>query len=200
MKRSKILALFLALTFAVALSGMAQQQAEETVTCPVSGKEIKKSEAKATYEYEGKTYYFCGEKYKEAFIKNPEKYTQEKAEMKEVYTCPMHPDVKSDKPGKCPKCGMNLEKKMMKMEKMHAHMKMHEREEGKARCAMKEFMSSEDVEFSVENIENGVTVKLTSKNADVVKKIQEYAVKMKEMCKKKPTCSKEEAKKEEVKK
>lgn len=28
--------------------------------------------------------------------------------VKEVYTCPMHPDVKSDKPGKCPKCGMSL--------------------------------------------------------------------------------------------
>lgn len=25
-----------------------------------------------------------------------------------VYTCPMHPDVQADKPGKCPKCGMAL--------------------------------------------------------------------------------------------
>jgi hypothetical protein len=24
------------------------------------------------------------------------------------YTCSMHPEVASDKPGKCPKCGMNL--------------------------------------------------------------------------------------------
>lgn len=25
-----------------------------------------------------------------------------------VYTCTMHPEVISDKPGKCPKCGMDL--------------------------------------------------------------------------------------------
>lgn len=29
----------------------------------------------------------------------------------DTYTCPMHPEVKSDKPGKCPKCGMDLVKK-----------------------------------------------------------------------------------------
>lgn len=28
-----------------------------------------------------------------------------------VYTCPMHPEVLSDKPGKCPKCGMTLIKR-----------------------------------------------------------------------------------------
>ena len=31
------------------------------------------------------------------------------AQDKAVYTCPMHPEVVSDKPGKCPKCGMFLE-------------------------------------------------------------------------------------------
>lgn len=28
-----------------------------------------------------------------------------------TYTCSMHPEVKSDKPGKCPKCGMELTQK-----------------------------------------------------------------------------------------
>lgn len=27
-----------------------------------------------------------------------------------TYTCPMHPEVTSKEPGKCPQCGMNLEK------------------------------------------------------------------------------------------
>ena len=27
------------------------------------------------------------------------------------YTCPMHPEVRQAEPGKCPKCGMNLEKR-----------------------------------------------------------------------------------------
>src|SRR4030042_3483072 len=25
-----------------------------------------------------------------------------------IYTCPMHPEVRSNKPGSCPKCGMDL--------------------------------------------------------------------------------------------
>lgn len=27
------------------------------------------------------------------------------------YTCPMHPEVQADKPGRCPKCGMKLVKR-----------------------------------------------------------------------------------------
>ncbi|MCF6157368.1 MAG: efflux RND transporter periplasmic adaptor subunit [wastewater metagenome] len=35
-----------------------------------------------------------------------------KADLKKrvIYTCPMHPEVTSDRPGDCPKCGMRLEK------------------------------------------------------------------------------------------
>ncbi len=34
-----------------------------------------------------------------------------------IYTCPMHPEVQSSKPGNCPKCGMRLVKKKAKNEK-----------------------------------------------------------------------------------
>jgi Heavy metal binding domain len=37
--------------------------------------------------------------------------TKKTTPAKVQYTCPMHPDVLSDKPGKCPKCGMTLVKK-----------------------------------------------------------------------------------------
>ena len=63
------------------------------------------------------------------FIASAGVFAQEKAgkgakpdtTKREVYTCSMHPDVTSDKPGKCAKCGMalNLSKKeQMKMEVM----------------------------------------------------------------------------------
>jgi hypothetical protein len=37
--------------------------------------------------------------------------TKKAVPAKVQYTCPMHHEVLSDKPGKCPKCGMTLVKK-----------------------------------------------------------------------------------------
>lgn len=39
-----------------------------------------------------------------------------------VYSCPMHPDVVSDHPGKCPKCGMELEKQSTEAGQSPSHM------------------------------------------------------------------------------
>lgn len=36
---------------------------------------------------------------------------EQAAQTKVVYTCTMHPEVISNKPGKCPKCGMTLVEK-----------------------------------------------------------------------------------------
>ncbi len=57
-------------------------------------------------------------------------FGQEKAGKKDTsrhtvfYTCPMHPDVKSDKAGKCPTCGMDLNlstKEQMKLKVTRAY-------------------------------------------------------------------------------
>jgi len=37
----------------------------------------------------------------------------EVSHQKEIYTCPMHPEIIRDKPGSCPICGMTLVKKVM---------------------------------------------------------------------------------------
>ncbi len=60
MKKYKLLFVMLfTLSFVMLLGFSAQLHAEETVKCAVSGKEMKKAEAKGSHEYEEKTYYFC---------------------------------------------------------------------------------------------------------------------------------------------
>ena len=73
-RQSKFAVLLFMIVFTFTFSALAVQQSGEIVKCPVSGKQIKKSEAKITFEYEGKTYYFCCADCKEKFIENPEKY------------------------------------------------------------------------------------------------------------------------------
>jgi len=104
-KYSKILVVFLGFFLVLVLTGFAQQQSEETVTCPVSEKVIKKSEAKGSYEYKGKTYYFCCERCKEAFLKDPDKYTQNKTHEGHMHAQSHGEDTVTD-----PACGMKVKK------------------------------------------------------------------------------------------
>ena len=45
---------------------------------------------------------------------------------KVIYTCVMHPEIKMDKPGNCPKCGMKLIKKTVKVSNQKPAASMHD--------------------------------------------------------------------------
>jgi Cu+-exporting ATPase len=47
---------------------------DEEVTDPVCGMKISKSDAVATVEYEGKTYYFCSQDCADSFRESPKDY------------------------------------------------------------------------------------------------------------------------------
>ena len=76
---------------------------------PICGMTVdEKNAIQATKD--GKGYYFCSQHCKEKFLqqnKSPKAASVQNG--KTIYTCPMHPEVKQDKPGDCPKCGMRLE-------------------------------------------------------------------------------------------
>jgi len=203
MNKPKLMALLVALAFVSVLLAAAavQEKPEDMVKDPVCGMSFKKAEAKASFEYKGTTYYFCNAGCKDKFSQDPEKYLPKQAEKPEsagkcpmaekaAFTCPKHPEVTSDKPGKCPKCGRDMIKPemakgqgcpMMKGQMAMMHGKPGEAK-GQACCPMAGMMKSQDVEFKVENTKDGVQINLSSKNAEMVKKLQDMAAKMKAGC------------------
>jgi Cu+-exporting ATPase len=61
---------------------------------------------------DGQMYYFCSLHCKEKFesgAKDKLPETLKKVQEQGIYTCPMHPEIRQDHPGDCPKCGMHLE-------------------------------------------------------------------------------------------
>jgi Cu+-exporting ATPase len=86
--------------------------------------------AAATYDYDGKTYYFCMPGCRDKFAADPLKYTaetqrrgesEEKFEIRNLkseieFTCPMHPQIVQLGPGSCPICGMALEPKEISLD------------------------------------------------------------------------------------
>lgn len=82
---------------------------------PVCGMTVTvKSDHKLTHE--ARTFYFCSAKCKGKFAANPSSYLAPEPPAESspavtgaIYTCPMHPEIRQDHPGNCPKCGMTLE-------------------------------------------------------------------------------------------
>jgi len=55
----------------------------------------------------GKGFFFCSEHCRQKFLAPASEIKP--TSQTSLYTCPMHPEVKADLPGDCPKCGMALE-------------------------------------------------------------------------------------------
>ncbi|MFN0139007.1 MAG: heavy metal translocating P-type ATPase [Pyrinomonadaceae bacterium] len=95
---------------------------------PVCKMHVTPETAAATYEYAGKTYYFCMPGCRDKFAADPGRFLEgEKGRKGEKeknpqsairdpqseieFTCPMHPEIVQIGPGSCPICGMALEPK-----------------------------------------------------------------------------------------
>jgi Cu+-exporting ATPase len=82
---------------------------------PICGMDVGPENAAGSCVHDGVTYYFCSTHCLEKFKVAPEKYLQQHSRIPplqhpgRVYTCPMHPEVRQQGPGSCPKCGMDLE-------------------------------------------------------------------------------------------
>ncbi|WPC67291.1 heavy metal translocating P-type ATPase [Rhodoferax ferrireducens] len=84
--------------------------------------------------HDGRMFYFCSAKCQGKFAADPLRYLSPASPMAAspspellasrspspadatIYTCPMHPEVRQDHPGNCPKCGMTLEPELPSLE------------------------------------------------------------------------------------
>ncbi|MGH9533062.1 MAG: heavy metal-binding domain-containing protein, partial [Terriglobales bacterium] len=101
---------------------------------PVCGMTVDPARARGTVEHAGKTYYFCSPHCVEKFRSDPERFLNvarpaahghvmsikpagiqaappagKSGTAGNLYTCPMHPEVRESANRPCPKCGMALE-------------------------------------------------------------------------------------------
>lgn len=120
-------------------------QAAKQATDPVCGMKIDPATAKYKFDFEGKTWYFCSEGCLNKFKADPCKF------------CRLEAKEKAEKPKTALAGGKDVVGTKPAMAK----------EGCSGACAMK------DVKFEVSNLPNGVLVKITSDNPEVVKKIQE---------------------------
>jgi len=102
--------------------GMHPASSASAAVDPVCGMKVDPDNAAGSFEYQGKTYYFCSTHCLHRFRENPESFLNpvpqapigitrqpKPVARDQKYTCPMHPEIVRDGPGSCPICGMALE-------------------------------------------------------------------------------------------
>ena len=92
----------------------------ESVRDPVCGMNVDPKPASESDSFAGQTYFFCSQDCLAKFRSEPTRYARQRpapsvdvrassATVAGEYTCPMHPEIRQQGPGACPKCGMTLE-------------------------------------------------------------------------------------------
>ena len=97
-------------------------------TDPVCGMKVSANPDK-TVTHDAVTYYFCSHRCVDKFKLEPARYLHPEAHGEHddvvavgaMYTCPMHPEIRQDHPGSCPKCGMALEPEMPSLDEGENH-------------------------------------------------------------------------------
>ncbi len=103
------------------------QPVRQGETDPVCGMTVQPATAAGSYEYRGKSYYFCATRCLEKFREDPGYYLlpSDQRVPKPIavpaggvveYICPMDPEVLETQPGACRICGMALEPKIVSAE------------------------------------------------------------------------------------
>ncbi|MGH8625849.1 MAG: HAD-IC family P-type ATPase, partial [Gammaproteobacteria bacterium] len=88
----------------------------EPLKDPVCGMTVT-AQSPHRHAHEGRTNFFCSDKCRAKFAADPLKYLEPApttpppapVQAGTMYTCPMHPEIRQDHRGTCPKCGMALE-------------------------------------------------------------------------------------------
>lgn len=97
----------------------------DVATDPVCGMIVNQASAAGSFAYQGQLYYFCSKHCVDKFSRDPERFLNRETRLTPpggpvniahrtraqpaAHTCPMHPEIRQDQPGSCPKCGMALE-------------------------------------------------------------------------------------------
>jgi PPK2 family polyphosphate:nucleotide phosphotransferase len=98
-------------------AGRTDPSASHPTHDPVCGMVVDPVTIKHSVERGGQSYYFCGGACETKFLSDPARYLRADSkpahsavgELRAVYTCPMHPQIRRNAPGSCPICGMALE-------------------------------------------------------------------------------------------
>ena len=93
---------------------VAEPEAWRTATDPVCGMTVERATAAHMAKHAGERFYFCSEGCRQKFEADPESWLADRPAPEPMpagteYTCPMHPEIVTDHPDDCPKCGMALE-------------------------------------------------------------------------------------------